>query len=1722
MPTNEELRQQYEAGEIDFNELSVQTFINEYGVDPNEMFEQLGSPASVQLPGVTQDRGILADLTQGPPPVPPPGMPGRMPIPFVGDEWRDPQQIEQRLVEGLTEKEMAQELTPRREATEKALEEVEQEKARSSLRDLTGEGFFTRLNEAIMPRAMGFGEDESVARTVWATSQMATAPLAGLAFQMDAATGSSFYEPVTGLTALASQELAKRTAQVTGEDFDRKQFVVKGETQAEWLLRLMMLPQLAIEEFAIQTGAVEAIQKAQKDSPPALALRAAGIPLPEFWYASSDPAERGYDVVDSNTGIQKYTYTVLDKLRKGRDFTDDNWDATGHLPQAQRYGLYAGGLVAAIVAPWESPFIKAARLGSKARQISKFYMAMEPSARVGKRVAAAIEGVMTLLPGRSVNVAKVMRRRVEAELTRGAHRYSDLPAELRDQMDVVSRALYEEALVDVFSKANPKHAVFGAKKLPAIVQPRKAKPPPPKKSAEQPQRDADDIDDLDMEPDVERKPVVDAEFEEVVEEVAEEVAEEAPKAANWREAEPGKGKATAEEIEAFVDERSRVDKRGGWAGGDKAKADKFIDDNFDAVMYEMQRARYRKPKPTALARPAPRKQRPPKAEPPPKTTPESEARSVYEDAMDAEWEPVSAREATEQFLLELESNPERAADMLAETAFESTYGKPTKMPNGAKRVVEDTDVQKYLKVYEEGVKRYMRTYGLGNDMVNIGSPSGAPGRALWVDVDRAKVIREKLGNATRDFDPENPNVFDKETGKFSEDASRSMREWVAQTTGQSMPDKGPMSIDDANEAIYMVKKHMAGRLAHVRYAMNTTSAGHRMIIQGLASNRGTKMINKFYSYLSRSINNYIDLGVEDMPPAAQAVLTNLANRLRLNGQDLLLRAKQVQKETGAQALESVLQVLDMGTGRYDLPSARVVEALLESRTGGSTIDAVKKASDEGTFSGMLASLLDEAITPEREAEALNRISESIHGAILDVLEGAYQGVSRKHLERDLQRMSAEWQQRAWLEFFRDGKFGQAFDEFGRVTNRKKRYGDELAAGVRYAIKRRLRVMKDEAVDELIEAGIAVEQKVVDAAKSILSGDTDTVTYHGMRVTKHDPDDMAEALRWLNQTGGWALQYLTDDAVDFQTLGKFARREDLSVPNEVKRALDTAAKAGGFDPAMLHRFMRDPLKGDLRPMARWMSWGMNAWKTMQLSGAMFLNTAYVTTNIIDAPLMIHRNLGAEGLYGMMRGSFENAGVVSRITLSLTSWTDILGDSKGRFRLGLFDQQRYPVPKPTRADEGYVRAPDGTIYTWDQLARYAHENGLESSRARAELSRDLIDDMRRRDSGSLVALAKGGLVAWQRGLQEISHTVEVMARVGVMVDSIKQGKALTESVADARTALLDYGRLTEHEQSWIRMVVPFWSFIKANQVSFLRAMIKNPERVRQQLQGIQATWDLAGITPEERANWSEAQTGRIALGTLTEDGAVWRTDGTLDTQHRAIGLFGPSLSTPQGLSMMYDIANIVTLGALGAALGAAAKPGAEPQGGMGSLEDLARNRTPVIDLVFNAFRYLNDTDFRTGRIDKNLIVSPVLMRNRVFGEFIKTHFPVKKQYYDEDNEKFLPVEQFIMPEHEPRNLPVVYTVEGALAQAAYVSFIDMFGSELARPRDFFEWLGNFDDQMQYTRLNALEPNRTGVQLFQYAPGIRREKVKTAERVRLELREARLRDLEGQIPPRSEIPD
>lgn len=2052
----------------------------------------------------------LADLIDVPPP---PQVEARavedvvVPIQQDAFEWRQEQDVTQRLVDQEYERLRKAELMSGPEAAEQAVALLEEQKGLPTERPMMDAGVLERAYAALIPRAVAMQPTLDIDPETVSTALLQTV--------------------VSAPQNPTSQIIQRQQQLMSGLE---PTLLVRGESQMEWLLRVWGngLEALYVELALQATGALpEAVQEQ--------------LPLPE-----ADPVKRGYDVKAEHNFLQKYSYTVLDKIRHGRALEDDVWDATGHLPQRQRQALYVGVMAAGMMVNWEKPIMFAGRQAAQGVQLSRMFMAMEPNANMAKRVGSAMEAVMLAMRGRAADIPNIMRKRAATEIFNNEHKWSSNPEDLRNEMEVVAQAKYGMNVLDLMAEATPRNALlndpaptpppeprwFEDPTLPegfiGPVRPHRKKPaqqaePSPEaatdddvippldpikeqtaeqKIAEQKVRDELDwrgsidlkfkgyrpratdkqvkqfVDDMraerfDMANDLEAQRFRSGYREQIEQELSarrksgeEGGPEAAPTSSERAWSEGVRREATDDEVQAFLDDpqitldflyrsddvtdplvdawefvlrrpellnepriarrRGDMDDDGELAGKGSGEAaalamqriltpgrepeaaeaptvvpprraklrrlpepeaepaapepevvaaqpdiyevtdvidekqvaaaaevpdsvsayeyvqsveeleaklakgedirlvlisDKNRNPNFYRIdtTQEKQHQYGRLPKtskspvsqrvrdaldkhlfvnekwaenptvtqraldalfdaarlregekaakqnttydtplelvksklakgyrfvqavqptprtpeaaprtPEAAPRPkqpfAPQPMRvpagtrykrtglPPVAKadeakpPPPSDTPAAKAKdkkpvdspptpaAAADDWLGAQPtmpfpkrkqvsqrqkirdffgkgygpDPLYARtrvvdpvEAATELLDTMENAPDVLAQQLVDTAWEASTGHSTRYPFGLDMFMEEPNIEKYLDVYEEGVRRWMRKFAGGEKLVNIGNANMRASQGLWVSPARAKTIQSKLSSFFNKYNIE--DAFDPRTETYQKWFADEFYAWVQDTTGKSpdvlvgakqgeefvqevaAADRGPLTQEAMNDLIYQVKAHLAGTMAQARYAVQASSAGHRLIVDALNSTEKGSLVRQTFAKIANGLNQLIDLGTEDLPAPAQAVLEQVANTIRNNADLMLAKAKQTQKEQDVDALEAVFRVLDdEGIGRYSTVDAQLLQEIVSQN--GMSIDSVMHALEKNRMrlpdalrerleeakkswidasQGFLSPGISRGLNAAEAAvkELADHLTSEMTESLLDVLEGAYYTKTRDDLKAHVLRMNdldANWARKAWLEFFVQGDFGKAFDDLVANTPIGPRQDDKLAAGAKYAIKQRLRMIKEDALKELADVGLAFKvppkdakvptPTVIAAAQDILNGKTDTLTWYNQREATMTPEVFAEAQRWLDQSGAWALQYADE----------FKEVDGYKVPNELARVLNEAARVGGRNPAELLRIVSNPFTDEgekLRPVARIFSKIFNYYKMMMLGGLAVANTTYHVTNMLDIPFLMHRNLGAADTFGVFAAAAQHPDMVRRVTQSLTSWTDIIGDSNGLFRLALFDRQRYPVAKTGRAAEAYIRAPDGTVYTWDQLSRFAHENGLEATRSRTEIARNVIDDMRRRDSGTRASMAKGKLVAYQRGIQEISHTFEIAARVGVLVDGIKRGKTPVEALADARAAVLDYGRMTSTEQGFLRILVPFWAFNKANQMSFMRALINHPNRVRQQLQGIQATWELAGITEEERAYWSEYQTGRIALATLSEDGAVFRKDGTLDARHRVLGLFSPSMSTPQGLSMMFDIANLVATLVTLSPGGVVGEVGAKSESFASSLEDLSRNLNPAALLAGNMFKMYAGGEETGFGINPKLVVSPTMMSNVVFRDFIATHFPVRKVFYDEDNEKWLDANRY---SKDANGLPAMYVVEGPVAQAAFVAFCDTFGRELARPASFLNWLGLWEDQMQYTRQDYMEPER-GIDL-RGLPGVQEELIESPLRRQQTTTERRLMELEGQIPPRSAIPN
>jgi len=83
------------------------------------------------------------------------------------------------------------------------------------------------------------------------------------------------------------------------------------------------------------------------------------------------------------------------------------------------------------------------------------------------------------------------------------------------------------------------------------------------------------------------------------------------------------------------------------------------------------------------------------------------------------------------------------------------------------------------------------------------------------------------------------------------------------------------------------------------------------------------------------------------------------------------------------------------------------------------------------------------------------------------------------------------------------------------------------------------------------------------------------------------------------------------------------------------------------------------------------------------------------------------------------------------------------------------------------------------------------------------------------------------------KRLGNVIEMNQKSVAMIGSLRQGKTLETALLNAKKAGFDYTKITKFEQKIIRRAIPFYSFARFNAELQVRTMVKNPERILNQI-------------------------------------------------------------------------------------------------------------------------------------------------------------------------------------------------------------------------------------------------------------------------------------------------
>jgi hypothetical protein len=196
-----------------------------------------------------------------------------------------------------------------------------------------------------------------------------------------------------------------------------------------------------------------------------------------------------------------------------------------------------------------------------------------------------------------------------------------------------------------------------------------------------------------------------------------------------------------------------------------------------------------------------------------------------------------------------------------------------------------------------------------------------------------------------------------------------------------------------------------------------------------------------------------------------------------------------------------------------------------------------------------------------------------------------------------------------------------------------------------------------------------------------------------------------------------------------------------------------------------------------------------------------NPAYFIGNVVGGVFQVLMKMG---LIDGSKSMFSEPGLAGAVTARL--WKD------GRYA---------PEVKP-------LITSDGRIYTADMIAGMVNRTGLRGGMLQAETARSIARDIRDLDQAGWRRLMKYPR-AWQNTLAEAAGASDNYFRVGIFIEELKQGKSPSMAAESARSALFDYGRLTDREKMVFRKGIMFYGFFRNNMNLFFDTLLTNPGRI-----------------------------------------------------------------------------------------------------------------------------------------------------------------------------------------------------------------------------------------------------------------------------------------------------
>lgn len=510
-------------------------------------------------------------------------------------------------------------------------------------------------------------------------------------------------------------------------------------------------------------------------------------------------------------------------------------------------------------------------------------------------------------------------------------------------------------------------------------------------------------------------------------------------------------------------------------------------------------------------------------------------------------------------------------------------------------------------------------------------------------------------------------------------------------------------------------------------------------------------------------------------------------------------------------------------------------------------------------------------------------------------EGAFPGAM------DLFQRDPKALRRVYEEVFIRGNLeGPEVASFQKLIGFKPSASGDSAL-LNFVLRRRTATIRDDAMGRLVQEGLGLpaDSRIGLAAKDLFAGRgtfREQIDQGTRIVSVHSRADAEQAAHFLYRNGllegrGRALAIM--EGPDGRVL----------VSPSVKQMIEVAARYG---ESSMSEILGDNPAGRL----------FNSIHAMQQMGMTTgfggpVSIGYFLSNFLSAPFMMFNELGLRGTVSAMSQwtkhpqiSMELMGRLSNKSHRFKNWSN---------------------------GSRFLTTQSGNLHTVEDLERLIKQFGIDTSRAKEETHQSMLSELRRSERSWLKHMAHGGILwDWQQKLSEFSHAQEQVFRIGVFLDGLKNDLDPAEAARRSRDALYDYSTLTERERGIFRRVFVFYTFMRKNMDSNVKALFTDPSRMGRVSRFLLNQPDMFGLTEEQRAGLSDTDNFKqmvSARGIAAWSGVEYeprRPDRRLDPRYDDTMFLTSPLPNPEAFATLADLLGINGFEAFAQATAGQAQP------------------------------------------------------------------------------------------------------------------------------------------------------------------------------------------------------